>query len=417
MTIDAISPQKPTLVSPLRLRDFRLLWVGVGVSSLGDQFMYVALPWLALQLTGDELVVGLVRTMMGLALGLFMLFGGALSDRSSPYVMMIVSNVALGLLALAAVGLIVTDTLSVWSLLLIAFLFGMGGAFFEPAYYAVLPRILPEDDLKQGNALMSLTFQLNSVVGPGLAGAVIGLFGLGFIFGLDALTFAVVVIAVLLMRRPKQKAKTDEVDEEKPGLLASIREGINYAWSDAQLRALLILIFLLNGALNPAIGVGATLLADQRFTRGATDLGLMLAGAGAGALLGTLLGGSRYFPKAFGQVLMGVTFVLGFGTIGLGYVPSVWWAFLITFTVGITIGAININMITWIQKRVPADRLGRVMSLVMFGAVSFQPIGFTLAGLISRYSVTLLFTSSGVLLLIMALYTSSQRDIRQMQML
>ncbi len=412
MTTETAATPPPGLLAPLRTPDFRLLWIGIGTSGLGDQFTYVALPWLALQLTGDELFVGLVRTMIGLAMALFMLLGGAVSDRFSPRRMMLLSNAALFGIALLIALMVLTETINAPLLLLVAFLFGMCGAFFEPAYYAVFPRMLPSDQLNAGNSLMTLTFQLGSIIGPGIAGAIIAAFGVAFAFGIDALTFGIAVIAILLMR-PTPAQRPDDT-QTQTGLFATIREGIAYAFADEQLRALMILLFLLNGVLTPSLGVGMTILADARFGM-VEALGWMLSGMGVGAVTGTALAGTRYLPGALGWMLAGAVALLGSATLLLGFVSVLWGAVGCMTLVGFAIGLTNVRVMAWIQKRVPPDRLGRVMSLIMFSAVSLQPIGYTVAGLLARWSLPGLLFGSGSLLLLMSLYTLARPALRQMR--
>src|SRR5450432_531635 len=143
--------QKP--VGPLSVRNFRLLWIGEGISLLGDQFYMVALPWLVLQLTGSALALGTVLALAGIPRALFMLIGGAFVDRFSPRSVMIASNfVRLILVALLSV-LVLTNNIRLEMLYVFALAFGLADAFFFPGQSAIVPQLLPQDQLQAGNTL------------------------------------------------------------------------------------------------------------------------------------------------------------------------------------------------------------------------------------------------------------------------
>lgn len=153
-TVSSHAKPEPTRVSPasvLRIRNFRLLWIGEGISLLGDQFCLIALPWLVLSLTGNALAVGTVLATAGIPRALFMLVGGALTDRFTPRKLMITSNLArLALTGLLAV-LVLTNLIQLWMLYALALCFGLADAFFFPAQTSILPRLVDKDQLQAGN--------------------------------------------------------------------------------------------------------------------------------------------------------------------------------------------------------------------------------------------------------------------------
>ena len=170
---------RPSPLAVLRSRNFRLLWIGEAISLLGDQFYMIALPWLVLQLTGNALAVGTVLAVAAIPRALFMLVGGALVDRFSPRSLMLGSNlVRFGLVVLLA-GLVLTGTIELWMLYVMALFFGLADAFFYPAQSAIVPQLVKERDLPTANALVQGTAQLSLFVGPMLAGGLIALFSGG----------------------------------------------------------------------------------------------------------------------------------------------------------------------------------------------------------------------------------------------
>src|SRR3954462_8596414 len=135
--------QKPA--SPLTVRNFRLLWIGEGISLLGDQFYLIALPWLVLQLTGSALALGTIMALASIPRALFMLVGGAFVDRFSPRRVMFASNLArMALVSLLAV-LVLSNNIEMWMLYVLTLAFGTADAFYYPAQSSMVPALLNND--------------------------------------------------------------------------------------------------------------------------------------------------------------------------------------------------------------------------------------------------------------------------------
>jgi len=160
----------------LHNRNFRLLWIGQGASLLGDQFELIAAPWLVLKLTHDPLALGFVLALSSIPRALFMLVGGAITDRFSARNVMLISDILrLGLTAIMAF-LIFTGTIQTWVLYVFAFLFGLVSGFFNPASSSIVPYIIGKKHLSTGNSLIQGTAQMTSFTGPVLVGGLIALF-------------------------------------------------------------------------------------------------------------------------------------------------------------------------------------------------------------------------------------------------
>src|SRR5512147_672268 len=182
----------------LQIRNFRLLWIGEGISLLGDQFYLIALPWLVLSLTGNALTVGTVLATAGIPRALFMLIGGALTDRFTPRKLMIDSNLVLMILTGLLAALVVTNLIQLWMLYAFALLFGLADAFFFPAQTSIVPQLVDKDQLQSANAIIQGTATLSLFVGPILAGTLISSLdrgaahsdsGIALAFALDSLSF------------------------------------------------------------------------------------------------------------------------------------------------------------------------------------------------------------------------------------
>ena len=399
---DAAAPRSGpgSMLRPLRLRDFRLLFTGETISLIGDQFHFVALAWLALELTGSGLALGSVLLVAGLPRMVLVLVGGALADRISPRSVMLVSNTATDVVVGALAVLVITGSVEFWMLYPFALFFGAVDAFFWPAQGTIVPMLVDESDLPAANGLTQGSQQLTGLIGPAIAGVFVAAVGTGWAFGLDAASFAVASLALYLIvggRRPAGSA------EGQPGLLRTIGVGVAYAWRDPAIRSLLILSAAMNFAFNGPITVGLAWMADNRFDAGASGFGFMLAAFGAGALAGAIAAGSIGRVRELGWV----TLIMAFGTgIGLGLVglaPSVLVVMLIAALIGVGIGFVNVRIIAWLQARTPEAMIGRVMSLAMMGGVIMSPLSLALAGvLVDVDAATPMYLLAGALVVVTA---------------
>jgi len=381
-----------TIRSPLRLRDFRLLWIGETVSVFGDQFYLVALPWLVLQLTGSGLALGSVLMTAGIPRAALMLAGGAATDRFSSRSVMLVSNIMrCGIVTLLTV-LVYTNRVHLWHLYGIAAAFGAFDAFFYPAYVSIVPSLLEPEQLAAGNSLMQGSAQLTGLIGPATAGAAIGVVGLSAAFGADAVSFLVSVTMLALITTAVTPAPAQP-------LVTSIREGVAYALAHPVIRSLLVAFATMNLFLTGPFAVGAPLLARVRFG-GATSLGLLFSSFGAGALAGTVVSGRDRRERSLGPMLVTTYVIAGLTMIALGLIPYLWLSASVLLLLGVIVGYSNVQMMAYLQRQTEPEKMGRVMSLIMFCAHGLLPLSYVLSGAISRIGVTVLFLFSGVTVIV-----------------
>ena len=397
----------PPVLRPLRDRDFRLLWAGESISLLGDQFHYVALSWLILQLTGSGLALGTVLFAAAVPRAILMLVGGAFADRFSPRSIIAASNALRGVVVAAATVLILTNTIEVWHLVILGLVFGTVDAFFYPAVNTIVPMLVAVERLPAANAVHQGTSQLMALVGPAVAGVMIAALGTGVAFSIDAGTFLIATVAAISLRGGRRVPRTapsavhDGANGQRPvgSFLGTIRAGAAYAWGDPAIRGLVILTAAFNLAFTGPVAVGLPWLAANRFEGGSAALGFMLAGFGTGALLGAILAGSLPRPRRLGIALVGVATVLAVG-IGLtGFLDDVLVAVPLFAVMGVAAGWVNVTIIAWLQGRIEASMLGRVMGLVMFGSVGLAPVSLAAAGVLVDLDATLMFVTAGVVVL------------------
>jgi MFS family permease len=389
----------PALLQPLRQRDFRLVFTGESISLLGDQFHFVALAWLTLQLTGSGLALGTVLTAAAIPRAIFMLVGGALSDTLSPRSLMLVSNaLRAGVVAVIAV-LVLTGSVQLWQLYVLALIFGVVDAFFYPALNTIVPMLVTDRLLPPANALVQITQQLSGLIGPAVAGLVVAAVQTGPAFAIDAVSFAVAAAMLLLVRGGRRAASPAIGDGEREGLLANIGAGLAYVWRDPPVRSLLLLVAAFNFAFNGPLLVGLPYLADSRFESGAAAFGVMLSAYGAGALGGAVLAGSLHHVPRLGLVTLVTAAAMGISLAVVGNVPNFILAVGAIGAIGLGAGFINVRVIAWLQARAPEAMRGRVMSLLMLGAVGLAPLSLAISGAIIDFgAVSLMFTVAAAII-------------------
>ena len=425
MTEVISTEQKPTktnasFLDVLQIRNFRLLWVGEGISLLGDQFYMIAMPWLVLSLTGNALAVGTVMAMAGIPRALFMLVGGALTDRFTPRRLMINSNLArMALTALLAI-LVATNLIQLWMLYVSALLFGLADAFFFPAQTSIVPRLVDNDQLQAGNALIQGTAHLSIFIGPILAGLLVSLLyggtghsisGIALAIAIDSLSFLASVTALSLIKIENADARAGKANG---GVIASIREGLLYVGNDPTLRMVFPITLGLNILINGPFAVGIPVMARTRFPEGSAAFGLILSLFGGGALLGTTLAGVLPKPsqKMLGTVALSVISMMGVGLAVIGVSSTMYVAAAAGLLMGITDGYANINLITWLQQKVAPEMTGRVMSLVMFAAIGLNPVSTALAGVLIGLGATILLVCAGCLMTLFTLAAEFSPAVR-----
>lgn len=395
--------------------NFRLLFGGSTISMLGDQFTLVALPWLVLKLTGNPAALGLVLATMALPRALFMLIGGAVVDQLSPRRVLIAARAANALLVALLAVLVLLGDIDMWLVYAIALGIGLSTAFAYPAGSAILPQLVSKEQLQPANALVMGMRQLSMFVGPALAGIVISLGahgapaqavqdagGLGLAFGIDAVSFAFSLGSLLLIRihsdfQPRPSGG---------GVLANVASGVRMIWADLPLRAFILYAAVVSVFVGGPLQVGLPVLADTRMDLGAASLGILMTANGGGMLLGSFLSGivSRSVRGRLGLMVLAIDSLAGLALATLALVHSTITGAVLLAGTGVLGGVAQIAIVSWIQRRVAPEMMGRTMSVLMFTFMGLGPISAALAGsLLNVISLTTLFAGAGLLLTAIAL--------------
>jgi len=406
------------MLKVMSLRDFRLLFAGSTTSILGDQFAFIATPWLVLKLTGDPLALGIVLALEGIPRAVFMLLGGAITDRISPRLIMILADIIRFILTTLMALVVFTGSVQMWMMYAFGLAFGLVAGFAIPAGNSIVPRLVESEDLQAGNSLMMGTSQLVSFIGPTIAGILIGGYsksplGIGLAFAIDAVSFAVSSICLWAMRKGGKVSISTE-GSPKESVWASIGAGLKYLWDDKANRLMLIIVTAMNFLFVGPLLVGIPVLANQRLPEGAVAFGLLMSAYAGGNLVGYLLAGA--LPRPNGSVmrvfLVALLAVFGFVLASFGFIRSTWLDFGLMLFLGLGNGYIAIILFTTMQIRTPKELLGRMMSILMLTNTGLVPISQAISGAVSKLSLTALFGCAGGLILVVTLIAAAQPELK-----
>ena len=412
--------KKPAASSPLKVHNFTLLFGGQTISTLGDALYVVALPWLILTTGGSPQELGLVLTAYGIPLAASMLVGGWLSDYLRPrLVMLLADTVRLLLLAiLAMLALLGHPTL--WQFCVIAVPLGALKGVFMPASMAMVPETLSQDDLQAGNGLMMASMQGSNLVGSALAGVVVAAFTAGVALAIDAATFLVSAVSLVLMSGTKRampgtskkgahQEKTAVSTEEQGGQVSFWQ----YLRTSRLLQITLLLCMMTSLVAGGLIEVALPALVHGPMHGAASDFGFILAGWGAGSLVGSIFIGTLGKRQHKGLIILlgGLIVSAMIALLPVGGIPGAVICMLIG---GIANSGFTVLLVTAVQMKIPSHLMGRIMGLLMFSSSGLYPISVAVAGVLSnQFGPALLFSFGGLLLALAMLFGLTQRALRE----
>ena len=368
-TIEAELPTKsrtglrlPESMSALADRDFRVVWLGQAVSMTGTWMQAIAQGLLVLELWDSALGLGIVNFANALPSLVVMLFGGVLADRADKRRILIVTQVFMMALALGVGLLVVTDSVEFWMVVVAAALLGVAFGYDMPAYQAFLPELVGPEKIGQVVALNSATFHGTRMVGPAIAGVVIGATGLAAAYFLNAATFLAVIASLLIVRyRPKAKPAGPHV-----GAIEGLKEGLRHARSRPHIKTLLLLTAVNTTLVFPIVAILTPFYVQEVLgadgDRQAMIVGLLWASSGVGSVLGALalVWWSR---EARAARIWAAAIAAPVGLMVMALTREPWVAIAIqvvlSFSFSSQLGLIQVML----QESTPGQFRGRVMSL------------------------------------------------------
>jgi MFS family permease len=359
----------------LSQRNYRLFFIGQGISLIGTWMQNIALSWLVYRMTNSVFLLGIVGFAAQIPTFFLAPFTGVLADRWNRHRMIVMTQSLAMVQAFILAILTLTGIIGVWHIIALALLLGTINAFDTPIRQAFVVEMVERHDML-GNAIALNSFLFNGarLVGPSIAGVLIGLVGEGMCFLINALSFLLVIFALLAM-----KIKPRRHDAPRRHILHELKEGYQYAAGFAPIRSILLLIALVS-----LIGTPYTTLmpvfAKDIFHGGPYTLGFLMAASGSGALIGAIYLASRKSVLGLGRMITIAASLFGTGLIAFSLSRIFWLSVLFLFVIGFGMISQMASSNTVLQTIVEDDKRGRIMSFYAMAFMGTMPFGSFLSG-------------------------------------
>lgn len=385
-----------SIFSSLRFRNYRLFFIGQAVSNTGTWMQRIAQDWLVLSLTGSSAAVGITTALQFLPMLLFGLYGGVLVDRLPKRPLLMFTQFAMGTTGLALGVLTLTGHVQVWHVYAIAFVLGLVTVIDNPARQTFVFEMVGPDQLANAVSLNSANFQSARLVGPAVAGLLIGAVGSGYAFVFNGVSFLAPMAALLLMRN----AELHRV-ERTPRGKGQLREGLRYVAGRPELLWPIVLVGFI-GTFGFNFAIWLTAFTDTVFHSGARTYGLLNSLMAAGSLMGALLAARRATSRL--RLLVIAALVFGVLEIVAAATPSFWLFALLLVPIGMFGLTVNVTANSSIQMATDPAMRGRVMALYMMVFTGGTPLGAPLVGWITdTYGARIGFATGGAISVLTAI--------------
>ncbi|HPC83708.1 MAG TPA: MFS transporter [Thermoanaerobaculaceae bacterium] len=384
------SPRLQQPFRALRHADFRIYWIGQWVSVIGTWMHTTALSWLLYRLTNSPAALGvLTLARFGPAL-VGSPLAGVLVDRFPRRRLVLLTQTASLVQATVLAVLTLSGTVQVWQLLALALLQGLVDTLDMPARQTLQVDLVGVADLQSAVSLNSSAFNVSRMVGPVVAGALTAAYGEGVCFAVNAASYLAVLVALLLVRVQAPAAP------RRRSVVHELVEGLRFVWHDGRVRCVLIAMAVTSG-----IGLSYTtvlpVLARDVLGAGAQGYGVLLAGAGLGAVVGALAAATRPASVPAVRINLAGLAGVGLGLVALGLVRSVAGATALMAVLGLAVAVQMSTTNGFLQVSAPPALRGRVVGIYIWLFAGLAPLGGLLAGLLaSRFGVTATAIASGL---------------------
>ncbi len=383
--------EKSGVLVAFTFAQFRNMWLAAFTSAVGTWIQRFAQQWLILSLTGSAFILGLNTFLAELPLLLFTLIGGVIADRHDRRHLLMGSQAVQMLCALALTAIVFFDVTRVRYILALSFIAGLAQAFGGPAFQSLVPSLVPRKHLPNAVALNSIQFNLAQAIGPAIGGIVLVSLGMAACFGLNGLSFLVVIVVLHSMEVPRPTP-----GPRKP-ILAELGGGLSYVRHGGALLALTVLAFATTSLALPIRAFLPVFATDAaHLSRMMTTLGI---GAVAGALVVAWLGSFTHM----GRTLLLAQIVFGGLVAAFALVPTSVLSYVLLFLGGAALLMIFSLTNSLVQLAVPEELRGRVMSIYLVAFRGGMPLGSLLSGyFISQFSAPIVIATNGLLLSVVA---------------
>ncbi len=367
------------IVAAFHHRNFRLFFAGQLVSMIGTWMQNTAQGWLIYQLTGSKMLLGAVAAAGSAPLLFFSIWGGSVADRHSKRKVVLLTQMAMMLLAFAFAFMVWTGWIRAWQILIFAALAGVAMAFDMPARQAFMVEMTSREDLVSAISLNSSVVNAARVVGPSVAGLLMAHMGIATCFLVNGLSFLAVIAGLLLMRLPPFVTP-----RRVSSALAHAFEGFAYVWRHAQMR-LVIILFVIVGTFGWSYAVMMPAFATDVLHVGERRYGMLLSANGAGALLGALTVAAAGTHLSRRLLLLGGLWIFASSLLLLSITHSYWMALGLLAVGGWGMLLFFSTVNTFLQTSSTDAMRGRVMGVWALAFGGMTPLGGLTAGVLSNW--------------------------------
>ncbi|MFI9721397.1 MFS transporter [Streptomyces sp. NPDC052396] len=382
---------KGGMFSSLRVRNYRLFFLGQVVSNTGTWMQRIAQDWLVLSLTGSSAAVGITTALQFLPMLLFGLYGGVIADRFPKRRLLLITQTASGLTGLGLAVLTLSGHVQVWHVYLTAFALGVVTVVDNPARQVFVAEMVGPAELRNAVSLNSANFQSARLVGPAVAGVLITAVGSGAAFLLNGLSYLAPIAGLLLMRT----GELHKPSERTPRGKGQLREGLRHVRQKPDLIWPIVLVGFI-GMFGFNFPIWLTAFVGDVFHAGAGTYGLLNTLMASGSLVGALLAARRGSSRR--RLLYGSALAFGVLEVAAALAPSFWVFAVLLVPIGVCGLTINVTANSGVQLASDPALRGRVISLFMMVFMGGTPLGAPLVGWITdTYGPRVGFLSGGVI--------------------
>ncbi len=408
-TVPPIPKHLPRMFMALRHYNFRLYWFGQMISLIGTWMQSVSQGWLVLQLTNSPFLLGLVSTIALTPVLLFSPLGGVLADRFNKRNLIVITQITAMTFAFILAALTLTKQVQYWQIIIIAGCLGTILSLDAPSRQSFVIEMVGKEDLLNAIALSSSVFNTARIVGPALAGLIIGAVGVGLCFLLNGISFIPVIFGLLLMR-----GNFNPIKDRSESFIQNLKEGLSYVRRDKKVLSFLTLIACSSIFIMPYAMLMPVFARDILMV-GPRGLGALMSAAGVGALIGALTLASLGNFKEKGRLVFigSITFTTAILLFSLS--PNYYLSLLLLVFVGWGMVIQNASINSLLQASVANHLRGRVMSLYTLTFIGLMPIGSFIAGSVANFlgaRFALGFGATVVAFIIYIIYTQKGEVFR-----
>jgi len=384
------------IFSAFHYRDFRLMWSGAFVSSIGTWMQKLAQSWLVLQLSGSAFYLGLDNFLGEIPIFLLALVAGVAADRIDRRRLLVASQFVQMSCAFTLAALFAFGHARVWHILSLSFIVGVAQAFGAPAYQSLIPSLVPRDHLPNAIAMNSIQFNLARVIGPVIGGITLTHLGAAWCFGLNGLSYMAVIASLLLIRVAYVPAPAEE------SVVESMRQGLDFIRTRPGMLPLIVVAFVCT-FLGIPILVFLPVFARDIFAGNETTYTILLSTEAAGAIAGALLVAARGRRRNLGRDALSGLIVLGVFEALFAFSRDLRLSLVFVFFGGMALIACFAMLSSLVQLIATDEMRGRVMSLYNIAFRGGMPIGSLVTGALAPvFGISAVVGAYGVILACLA---------------